>query len=200
MTHPYLFFKSFADRFVAVLALVILLPLLVLTALSVRCFLGSPVIFCQSRPGFRGKSFTLLKFRTMSDIRDVDGQMLPDSRRLTSFGRWLRSFSIDELPSLVNIARGNMSFVGPRPFVIPVSEYESIYLRRFKVLPGLTGWAQINGRNSISWEKKFQLDCFYVDNVSFLLDCSILLRTLTVLFDTRLVSAEGHSTAPKYKP
>ena len=195
----YALFKGLVDRVAALAALVLLSPLLFLVALLVRWRLGSPVLFRQQRPGYRGKLFWLLKFRTMTNAQDASGALLPDSERLTPFGRWLRATSIDELPSLINIFFGKMSFVGPRPFVVKVDEYEEKYLSRFNARPGLTGWAQVNGRNSISWNKKFQFDCQYVNKVSFSFDVLILFKTIFVLLDFRAVNAYGHATAPKFK-
>ena len=195
----YFLFKRLVDRFAALAALLCLSPLLLFVALVVRWRLGSPVLFRQQRPGYRGKPFCLLKFRTMSNARDASGDLLPDSERLTPLGRWLRTTSIDELPSLINIFCGKMSFVGPRPFVVKVDEYEEKYLLRFNALPGLTGWAQVNGRNSITWNRKFELDCQYVGRISFFFDLFILFKTVFALFDFRAVNAYGHATAPKYK-
>ena len=195
----YAIFKWLADRVAALVALLLLSPLLLLVALFVHWHLGSPVLFRQQRPGYFCKPFWLFKFRTMTNARDENGTLLPDSERLTRFGLWLRNTSIDELPSLINVLRGEMSFVGPRPFVIPVEDYEEKFMSRFTRRPGLTGWAQVNGRNSISWLKKFELDCFYVEKSCFLLDLRILFKTLFVLFDCRSVSAKGHVTAPAYK-
>jgi len=195
----YALFKGLADRAAALLVLLLLSPLLVLVVLLVRWRLGSPVLFRQQRPGFCGKSFCLYKFRTMTNALDSSGNLLSDAQRLTPFGLWLRSTSIDELPSLVNILLGEMSFVGPRPFIIKYDMYEKEFIDRFCVLPGLTGWAQVNGRNSIPWNRKFELDCWYVRNISFSLDLFILLRTIAVLFDRQSVNADGHATYPDYK-
>ena len=199
MRNFYRILKCGADRLAALLALLFLSPLLMLVAMLIRWRLGSPVLFRQQRPGFNGKPFWLLKFRTMTNARDSLGDLLPDAQRLTPFGLWLRATSFDELPSLVNILLGEMSFVGPRPFVIKYDLYEKEFLDRFSVLPGLTGWAQVNGRNSIHWNRKFELDCWYAQNVSFHLDLFILLKTLAVLFDRRAVTADGHATFPEYK-
>ena len=178
--------------------LILLSPLLAVISILIKYRLGSPVFFRQKRPGFLGRPFWLLKFRTMTNKLDDSGKLLPDRERLTPFGSWLRSTSIDELPSLINIARGEMSFVGPRPFVIPFEDYDEKFLPRFDHLPGLTGWAQVNGRNSIPWEKKFELDCHYVSHVSLKIDLFILVKTIFVLFDKRCVNAEGHATFPDY--
>ncbi|TAH66999.1 MAG: sugar transferase [Rhodopseudomonas palustris] len=179
-------------------ALVIAFPALVV-AILVRIKLGSPVLFRQSRPGRGGALFTMLKFRTMTDARGPDGQLLPDSERLTSFGAWLRSTSLDELPELINVIRGEMSLVGPRPLLV---EYLPLYskeqARRHEVRPGITGWAQINGRNSLSWNEKFSLDVWYVDNQSIRLDIYILLLTLKKVLLREGISAAGEATMPKF--
>ena len=195
----YRILKRGADCIAAFLALLLLFPLLIAVAILIQWRLGHPVLFRQQRPGYNGKPFWLLKFRTMTNARDSSGDLLPDAQRLTPFGLWLRATSIDELPSLINIFLGEMSFVGPRPFIIKHDLYEKEFLDRFLVLPGLTGWAQVNGRNSIPWKRKFELDCWYVRNISFRLDFSILLKTLFVLFDRRSVSADGHATFPEFK-
>lgn len=194
----YSFFKYIADRTLAIVALLLLSPLLVVTAVLVKLRLGSPVLFIQKRPGYQGKTFSLLKFRTMTNECDSSGALLPDCERLTPFGCWLRTSSIDELPSLINIAKGEMSFVGPRPFIIPFSDYEPRHLSRFHVMPGLTGWAQINGRNSISWIEKFDFDCWYTEHRSFVLDLRILFRTFYAIFDKKSISSQGYATYPRY--
>jgi len=161
----------------------------------VRLRLGSPVLFRQQRPGYRGKPFGLLKFRTMTNQRDANGELLPDAQRLTPFGCWLRSTSIDELPGLLNILRGDMSFIGPRPLLM---QYLPLYsleqARRHDVKPGFSGWAQINGRNAISWEEKFRLDVWYVDNQSFWLDLRIFVSTISKVFRREGISAAGEAT------
>ena len=163
--------KGLVDRVAALTALVLLSPLLVAVALVVRWRFGSPVLFRQQRPGYRGRAFWLLKFRTMTNSRDANGALLPDDQRLTPFGRWLRATSIDELPELFNILRGEMSFIGPRPLLLQyLPLYSPQQARRHDVKPGFSGWAQINGRNAISWEEKFRLDVWYVDHQSFWLD------------------------------
>ena len=163
-----------ADRLAALLALLLLLPLLFSVALLVQLRLGSPILFRQQRPGYLGKAFWLLKFRTMRDLRDPSGALLPDTERLTPFGRWLRATSIDELPGLLNVLRGEMSFIGPRPLLIKyLPLYSHDQARRHNVRPGMSGWAQVNGRNSLTWEAKFRFDTWYVDHRSFLLDLKI---------------------------
>jgi lipopolysaccharide/colanic/teichoic acid biosynthesis glycosyltransferase len=181
------------------LALVSLaIPLLVLFW-QVRRKLGSPVFFRQTRPGLKGKLFEMVKFRTMTDERGPDGQLLPDKDRLTPFGRWLRASSLDELPELWNVLKGEMSLVGPRPLLV---EYLPLYTpeqaRRHEVRPGITGWAQVNGRNAISWEEKFKLDVWYVDNQSLWLDLKILWLTIKKVLVRDGISAQGDATMPKF--
>lgn len=171
--------KRLFDLFAALLALVLLSPILIWVALKVRSRLGSPVIFRQRRPGLNGEPFDMIKFRTMLEAYDEHGKPLPNEQRMTPFGKWLRATSLDELPELWNVVKGSMSLVGPRPLRM---EYLPLYnaqqARRHEVRPGITGWAQINGRNSLSWEQKFDLDVWYVDNQSFLLDLKILFLTV----------------------
>ena len=174
------------------------MPLLLL-ALLVRTKLGSPVFFRQTRPGLHGKPFEMLKFRTMTDARDAQGELLPDSERLPPFGRFLRSSSLDELPELWNVLKGEMSLVGPRPLLM---EYLPLYTpqqyRRHEVRPGVTGWAQVNGRNAISWEEKFALDVWYVENQSFWLDVKILFLTVKKVLVKDGISASGEATMTKF--
>jgi sugar transferase EpsL len=192
--------KRLFDLALITVLLPAVLPLLVTIAAFVRVRLGSPVFFLQKRPGFLGEPFGLVKFRTMLDARDSGGNLLPDDQRLPSFGRWLRSTSLDELPELLNVLKGDMSLVGPRPLLM---EYLPLYspeqARRHEVRPGITGWAQVNGRNAISWEEKFKLDVWYVDNQSFWLDLKILALTLKRVFLRNGVSAPGEATMPKFK-
>ena len=191
----YALFKDLADRGAALLALILLLPLLAVVALLVRLRLGSPVLFRQQRPGHRGEPFWLLKFRTMTNQRDANGELLPDAQRLTPFGRWLRSSSTDELPGLLNILRGEMSFIGPRPLLMQyLPLYSPEQARRHDVKPGFSGWAQINGRNAITWEEKFRLDVWYVDNQSFWLDLRIFVSTISKVFRREGISAAGEAT------
>lgn len=168
-------------------------------ALLIRCKLGKPVLFKQLRPGMRGRPFTMVKFRTMTDVTDASGVLLPDEARLTPFGKWLRSTSLDELPELLNVLRGDMSLVGPRPLL---AEYLPLYsaeqARRHEVRPGITGWAQVNGRNAISWEEKFKLDVWYVDNQSLWLDIKILWLTVKKVLVREGISADGEATMPKF--
>jgi sugar transferase EpsL len=166
----------------------------------VRWRLGSPVLFRQQRPGYRERSFWLLKFRTMTDERDAAGALLPDAQRLTSFGRWLRASSIDELPELINILRGEMSFIGPRPLLMQyLPLYSSEQARRHDVKPGFSGWAQINGRNALSWEEKFRLDVWYVDHQSFWLDLRIFLITIWTVIRREGISAAGQATMAPFR-
>lgn len=174
-------------------------PLMGLLALAVRLINGRPVLFRQPRPGYGGKTFTLLKFRTMSEQRGQDGQYLPDGQRLTRFGHFLRSTSLDELPALLNVLWGEMSIVGPRPLLVQyLARYTPEQARRHEVRPGITGWAQVNGRNALSWEEKFKLDVWYVDHVSFWLDVKILWMTLWKVLKREGISAEGHATMPEF--
>lgn len=190
--------RSF-DFVVALLGLLILSPVLLLVSVLVRGLLGSPVLFCQTRPGLGGEPFTLYKFRTMSDERDSRGGLMSDERRLTSIGRALRATSFDELPELWNVLVGNMSLVGPRPLLMEyVPLYSSEQARRHIVRPGITGWAQINGRNSLTWEEKFSLDVWYVDNRSFWLDIKILIRTVSQVIRRDGISAAGAATMPRF--
>ena len=167
--------------------------------ISVRIFIGSPVFFQQPRPGFRGVEFKMLKFRTMTDARDSDGNLLPDAQRLTPFGRFLRSSSLDELPGLWSVLKGDMSLVGPRPLLM---EYLSLYTpeqaRRHEVRPGITGWAQVNGRNALTWEEKFKLDVWYVDNRSLWLDMRILWMTISKVLRKDGINAAGEATMSKF--
>lgn len=194
------FGKRFFDLGVAVILLVIFSPVLSVAGLLVRTRLGSPVFFRQQRPGLHGKPFRIVKFRTMTDDRDDRGELLADEIRLTSFGRFLRSSSLDELPELINVIRGEMSFVGPRPLRMEYLErYSPEQERRHDVLPGITGWAQINGRNAISWDEKFRLDVRYVDNVSLWLDLKILFLTLWKVIRREGISADGEATMPEFR-
>lgn len=173
------FVKRVLDIIISVLGLVILSPLLLILGLVVKIKLGTPVIFSQERPGFEGKIFRLYKFRSMTDETDENAELLPDYKRLTRFGKLLRSTSLDELPELWNILKGDMSVVGPRPLLVQyLPLYSEEQMRRHNVKPGLTGYAQINGRNAITWQEKFKLDCWYVDNLSFYVDAKCLFGTV----------------------
>lgn len=191
--------KRFFDLSVAIVLLLLLLPVLAAVAVAVRVSLGHPVLLRQPRPGWRGKPFVFYKFRTMTEAMDGNGNLLPDADRLTPFGRRLRATSLDELPQLFNVLRGDMSLVGPRPLLM---EYLPLYtpeqMRRHEVRPGITGWAQVNGRNAISWEEKFALDVWYVDNRSFMLDLRILALTALRVLRPRGVNQPGVATMSKF--
>jgi len=192
--------KRWLDLALVVPALAISLPLQGILALIVRARLGAPVLFRQTRPGLGGEPFTILKFRTMTDERGGDGELLPDAERLTGFGRWLRRTSLDELPELWNVLGGSMSLVGPRPLLMQYLErYSAEEARRHEVPPGITGWAQINGRNALGWEEKFALDVEYVDRSSLSFDLEILFRTLWKVVTGEGVSAAEHATMPEYR-
>lgn len=192
--------KRTIDSLVALFALLTLLPVLIVVAILVRVKLGSPILFSQQRPGLNGKIFKMYKFRSMTDERDESGNLLANEKRLTSFGKKLRSTSLDELPGLLNVIKGDMSLVGPRPLLV---EYLSLYnqeqKRRHEMKPGITGWAQVNGRNAISWEEKFKLDVWYVDNQSLLLDVKILFLTVKKVFVRDGINSSDDVTMPKFK-
>lgn len=191
--------KRVFDMLVATLALITLAPLLAVVAVAVAYRLGRPVLFRQIRPGLRGRPFEMVKFRTMRDAKDADGKLLPDDQRLTTFGVWLRSTSLDELPELWNVLKGDMSLVGPRPLLMEyLPLYTSDQARRHEVRPGVTGWAQVNGRNALSWDEKFKLDVWYVDHQSFWLDMKILMLTVKKVFVREGISATGEATMPKF--
>lgn len=191
--------KRFFDVITAFFGLLILLPIMVLVAWQIRRKLGSPVLFRQVRPGLNGTPFEMIKFRTMRDAVDAAGNPLPDSERMTPFGSFLRSSSLDELPELWNVLKGDMSLVGPRPLLM---EYLPLYspeqYRRHEARPGVTGWAQVNGRNALSWDEKFKLDVWYVDNRSLWLDLKIIFLTIKKVFVRDGISAEGEATMPKF--
>jgi sugar transferase EpsL len=182
------------------IGLLLLAPLILVLAVLVRVRLGSAVLFRQERPGLQGEPFTILKFRTMTDECDESGNLLPDDQRLTRFGRFLRASSMDELPELWNVLRGDMSLVGPRPLLM---EYLPLYTteqaRRNEVRPGITGWAQVNGRNALNWEEKFKLDVWYVDNQSLWLDLKILFLTVKKVLVREGISGEGHATMERFR-
>ncbi|WP_269542320.1 sugar transferase [Cerasicoccus fimbriatus] len=192
--------KRIFDFILALALLLALAPLFLVLMLLVRLKLGSPVFFRQPRPGLHGNVFSLIKFRSMTDQTNAAGELLPDSERLTPFGRWLRASSLDELPELLNILRGQMSFVGPRPLLVRYLErYTPEQARRHEVRPGITGWAQINGRNAISWDEKFRLDVWYVDHQSLWLDFKILLMTFTTVLRREGISPDGSDTMPEFR-
>lgn len=193
------YIKRPQDMLCALLALIVLSPILFITAFLVRVKLGSPVIFKQERPGLNGKIFTLYKFRTMTDERDSEGNLLPDEVRLTKFGKFLRSTSLDELPELFNILKGDMSIIGPRPLLVEyLPRYNAEQKRRHEVRPGLSGLAQANGRNAISWEQKFKYDVEYVDHVTFLGDWKIIFQTIWNVLKRDGISSETAVTMEKF--
>ena len=193
------FFKPVLDRGLAFLLIILFLPVMAVVALAIYLTMGTPVVFTQIRPGKDEKLFSIFKFRTMTDEKSPDGELLPDHQRLKGLGRFIRSTSLDELPQLFNVLKGEMSFIGPRPLLV---EYLPLYTPRQKhrhdVLPGITGWAQVNGRNAISWERKFELDIEYVTRISFLTDLKIILLTLKKVFIREGISQEGHVTMEKF--
>lgn len=187
--------KRLVDIVGAATALALLSPVILATAIAIRLRLGAPVLFSQQRPGLHGEPFVMYKFRTMLEAKGADGHPLPDSERLTPFGRFLRSTSLDELPGLWSVLKGDMSLVGPRPLLMSyIPLYSPEQARRHEVRPGITGWAQVNGRNALSWEEKFRLDVWYVDNRSLALDFKILLLTVRKVFARDGISAEGEAT------
>jgi lipopolysaccharide/colanic/teichoic acid biosynthesis glycosyltransferase len=191
--------KRALDLGLAVPALVALAPLGLVVAGLARAKLGSPALFRQQRPGRDDRIFELIKFRTMTDARDSNGALLPDAQRLTRFGERLRRTSLDELPTLWNVIRGDMSLVGPRPLLVQyLDRYTSEQRRRHEVAPGITGWAQVHGRNAITWDEKFALDVWYVENVSLRTDLAILFQTMVQVLRQRNISAEGHATMPEF--
>jgi len=198
-TGVHLAIKRAVDRVAAATALVALSPVIAATAAVIRVTMGSPVVFRQTRPGLRGRPFQVYKFRTMRDAFDRHGRALPDEERLTAVGKFIRSTSLDELPQLWNVLRGDISLVGPRPLLMQyLPRYTAEQARRHDVLPGITGWAQINGRNSLSWDEKFALDVWYVENWSLALDARILFRTVFAVIARSGVSREGHVTMPEF--
>jgi len=191
--------KRLLDMLLTAPFLLVCAPVVALVALCVRLRLGSPVLFCQQRPGLYGRSFTLLKFRTMTEARDGQGHLLPDAERLTPLGRFLRSTSLDELPEFLNVLRGDMSLVGPRPLRMKYLErYTPEQMRRHDVRPGITGWAQVNGRNAITWEHKFALDVWYVDHLSCWLDLKIVVLTVWRILRRDGINEPGQATAQEF--
>ncbi len=188
-----------SSRLLALFLIILIIPIWFILVLIIRFHLGSPVIFRQVRPGLRGQPFTMFKFRTMRDASDVNGKQLPDSERITWLGSLLRSTSLDELPELINVVRGEMALVGPRPLLM---EYLPLYsreqMRRHDVLPGITGWAQINGRNAITWDEKFKFDIWYVDNKSIWLDIKIIFRTLVSVLRRNGITSKGSVSAEPF--
>ena len=203
MKHRESFYEKYIKRGLDILlsgsALLVLWPILLIVAVLVRCKLGSPVLFCQERPGKNEKIFKLYKFRTMTDAKDPEGNLLPDSVRLTKFGKLLRSTSLDELPELWNILKGDMSIVGPRPLLVRyLARYNQEQKRRHDVRPGLTGWAQANGRNALSWEEKFRLDVWYVENISFWTDIKTVAFTVKNVLRREGISSAGEATMAEF--
>jgi sugar transferase EpsL len=187
--------KRLFDYLLTVPGIVVISPVIVVTTILVRLKIGTPVLFSQARPGLHGKAFRIYKFRTMTDAKDADGNLLPDADRLVPFGRFLRSTSLDELPELINVLKGEMSLVGPRPLLMEyLDRYTPEQARRHEVRPGITGWAQVNGRNTLSWEDKFKMDVWYVDNQSLWLDIKILFLTLWKTVRREGISHDGQAT------
>lgn len=192
--------KRTLDLLLVIPALVILAPVLLILAIQVRLKLGAPIFFRQQRPGLHGKPFTMLKFRTMTDARNRHGNLLPDAARLTPFGQFLRSTSLDELPELINVLRGEMSLVGPRPLLMQyLQRYTPEQMRRHNVRPGITGLAQVCGRNTLSWEEKFALDVWYVDHASLWLDVTIIMLTIWKTLKREGISQQGHATIEEFR-
>ncbi|MEW6090639.1 MAG: sugar transferase [Pseudomonadota bacterium] len=192
--------KRMIDILGSLAALLVLLPVILLVAAAIRWRMGAPVLFRQLRPGLHGRPFEMIKFRTMLNATDAQGRPLPDADRLTALGRFLRAASLDELPELWNVLKGDMSLVGPRPLLMEYLElYSPEQARRHEVKPGITGWAQVNGRNAISWEEKFRHDVWYVDNRSFWLDLKILLLSVVKVFSRHGISADGEATMPRFR-
>lgn len=192
--------KRLFDFVVALAALLALLPVLLVLYVIIAIKMGIPVFFVQARPGMKGNIFKMVKFRSMTDEKGVNGELLPDSQRLPPFGQLLRATSLDELPELWNVLKGEMSLVGPRPLLIEyLNKYTPEQARRHLVRPGVTGWAQVNGRNALSWEEKFALDTWYVDNRTFWLDIKILFMTVNQVFKRDNISQDGHATMEKFK-
>ncbi|MBE6034882.1 sugar transferase [Aminipila sp.] len=191
--------KRTFDILISMTMILLLSPILLIVYIMVRLKLGSPAIFRQERPGRHGRIFTMYKFRSMTDERDVKGELLSDEVRLTGFGKLLRKTSLDELPELFNILKGDMSFIGPRPLLVRyLNRYNEEQARRHEVRPGLTGWAQINGRNAISWEEKFKLDIWYVDNWNLWLDLKIFILTFIKVFKREGISSADHATMKEF--
>jgi len=192
--------KRLFDIFATIIAIIVLFLPFAILAWVISCKLGSPVLFRQVRPGLHGRPFKMVKFRTMTEERGSDGSLLPDAQRLTPFGRWMRATSLDELPELWNVLKGEMSLVGPRPLLIQyLPLYSPEQARRHEVRPGITGWAQVNGRNEINWEDKFKLDIWYVDNHGLWLDIKILILTVKKVLSQNGINAPGESTMAEFK-
>lgn len=193
------YFKIAIDLIISLIVLVLFSPVFLLIFLILKMRGKGSVIFSQQRPGLNGKPFMLYKFRTMTEAKDEYGNLLPDAQRLTGLGRFLRSSSIDELPEFFNVLKGDMSLVGPRPLLMEyLPRYSTFQQRRHEVKPGITGWAQVNGRNNLSWEERFELDVWYVDNISFKLDFKILIKTIFKVLQRKGISQQGHATMSKF--
>ena len=191
--------KRLFDLCCVILGLLVISPLLAIISFLVYLKLGLQILFRQKRPGFNCKPFTIYKFRTMKDLRDSNGNLLSDEERLTPLGRFLRSTSLDELPELFNVLKGDMSLVGPRPLLMEyLTRYNDDQMRRHEVKPGITGWAQISGRNAINWEEKFKLDVWYIENCSFMVDVKILFLTIWSILKREGITSEGHATMPEF--
>ena len=194
------FFKRVMDFTLSLTGLTILSPVLLVVTIFLSVANDGKPFFFQMRPGRNARIFRLVKFKTMNDRRDASGQLLPDEQRLTAIGKFIRKTSLDEIPQLINVLKGDMSLIGPRPLLVGyLPLYSAFQSRRHEVKPGITGWAQVNGRNAISWEKKFELDVWYADHVSFLLDIRILLLTIKKVFKSEGISQDGHATMPYFK-
>lgn len=194
------YLKRIIDFTVALISIIILSPIFVLTTIGLYFANNGKPFFFQLRPGFQGRVFKIIKFKTMNDLKDLEGNLLSDSERLTSIGSFVRKTSLDEIPQLLNVLKGDMSLIGPRPLLVQYLElYNSEQKRRHEVRPGITGWAQVNGRNAISWKKKFDYDVWYVDNVSFVLDMKIFFLTLKKVFIKEGISAEGQATMDVFR-
>ena len=191
--------KRIGDLLISFFILAILSPLILIIAICVRVFIGKPVVFMQKRPGYKGKPFDLLKFRSMNDRMNEQGSLMPDEERLTAFGSFLRNYSLDELPEFINVLRGDMSLVGPRPLLMQyLDRYSPEQARRHDVLPGITGWAQVNGRNTLTWQEKFKLDVWYVDNWSLGLDIKILFMTIWKVIKREGINEPGFATSREF--
>ncbi|QMU27343.1 sugar transferase [Adhaeribacter radiodurans] len=192
--------KRFLDFLVAISAFIVALPIFILVAICLAIANQGKVFFFQARPGKNEKVFRIIKFKTMNDLKDANGKLLPDEVRLTAVGKFVRKTSLDEVPQLLNVIKGDMSLIGPRPLLIEyLPLYNEVQKRRHEVRPGITGWAQVNGRNAISWEQKFEYDVWYVDHISFLLDIKIILLTIKKVFKSEGISQQGHATMPFFE-
>lgn len=196
----YIFIKTILDFFVALTLLIISSPLIIIIAFVVFLKLGRPIFFIQERPGYKNKTFNIYKFRTMHNDKDSEGNLIPEKLRINNFGSWLRSSSLDELPEIINVIKGDMSFVGPRPLMIEyINYYTDKEIKRHNTKPGITGFAQINGRNSISWEEKFKYDIFYTENLSFILDLKILFITVFKVLRKKNINQNESVSMPRFK-